>query len=53
MNKKARRKIGERPPILTGTCGHPEDRRYYYWKRTDGFSCGKCGLWVAYEEVSA
>jgi hypothetical protein len=27
-------------------CKHPEDKRYYDWKRTDGFSCGKCGRWI-------
>jgi hypothetical protein len=53
MNQKARWKIGERIPILTRTCGHPEERRHHDPRWTDGFTCGKCGLWLSYEEVIA
>lgn len=31
---------------MIAECPHPDEKRYYDWRRTDGFSCGKCGRWI-------
>jgi hypothetical protein len=34
----------------TTNCIHPEEKRNYDYRRTDGFSCDKCGLWIRYDK---